>query len=186
VKKSGARSDLTGLKIMGSALRAMADGNYHIQVGIFGDKNARKEGAGNTNAEIGYAHEMGSKKRGLPRRSFLWDTFQFQGKRLQDKVKTELLQLFRAGKVNQFLLRVGKAAENLVQEAFDTGGFGRWAPLKYATIISKLRSNKKRWNIFQRRQMAAEQMREGAHHAAILIETAQLRRSVTSRVRMGW
>ena len=186
-------ADLEGVYAMGKTLQTMADGNYHVQVGIFGDKNARDSNADSsayskskpnykkiksagaaemTNAELGFIHEMGSKKRGIPRRSFLWDTLRDRGSVLMELLKAPMAALFipgtaeimsggaaavaGEGKVLMFLKRAGLAAEGLVQEAFRSGGFGKWPAVKNMTRkATKL----------------------------ILVETTQLRRAITSRVR---
>ena len=185
--------DLDGVYAMGKTLQALADGNFHVQVGIFGDsardkaaapgeyaKNKPKKstiksaGAGElTNAQIGFIHEMGSSSRGIPRRSFLWDTLRDRGAALMSIMHSAAENLFKPGmaeiaaggeagsasgegKVMKFLKQAGLAAENLVQMAFQTGGFGKWIPTK--NIKSK-----------------------GTH--LTLVETHQLRQSIASRVR---
>lgn len=57
------------------------------------------------------------------------------------------------------LQQLGKAGERTIQEAFDTKGWGQWPPLSKLTIWKKKRNR-----------------------TAILIETEQLRRAITSQV----
>jgi hypothetical protein len=139
-KKSRVKVDLSGLRQIGADLKTLADGNYRIRVGIFGDKNARwqsfetsagravsathKEGV--TNAEIGFIHEMGSHERGIPRRSFLYDTFKNHMGMIAKPLAQGVRDLFKKGKVMEYLHLVGAQALLLVSEAFDTGGFGKW------------------------------------------------------------
>ena len=184
MKKTGLKVNIAPLKALGQALKDLDDGNYHVQIGIFGDKAARRESValgawaveegksrhiagekkatsgGLTNAELGFIHEMGSKTRDIPRRSFLLDTFKLMPGTLMEMMKADVLTLFKAGKIPLFLKRVGLAAEILVQKAFDTGGFGRWQPIKRGTIARKGSS-------------------------AILIDTGQLRNSIASRAVRG-
>lgn len=134
------------------------------RVGILGAKTNRAKSGPMTNAAIGAIHEFGSPSRNIPRRSFLKDTFALQGKKLLG-IKAELWKWFSGGKATPERLRqtyaaLGHRGEVLVQEAFETGGSGRWATLKPATI-----------------------RRKGS--SAILIDTAQLRRSITSDVVKG-
>jgi phage gpG-like protein len=111
-----------------------------------------------TNAQIGTIHEFGSVSRGIPARSFLWMPLSLH---LMDEVNKKAsvinnhLNMADIFKCYQLL---GIIAENVVQEAFETGGFGHWQKLKAATIARKGGSE------------------------AILIDTAQLRKSITSRV----
>lgn len=110
------------------------------------------------NAEIGFAHEFGVITRGLPERSFLRMpiTAKLPGeiaKQSTDAWK-KLLQTKGLRGVMQVL---GLMSEKSVQDAFDTGGFGQWPALKPSTVRNK-------------------------GSTAILIDTAQLRQAVTSRV----
>jgi len=160
--------DLTGIYDLGAKLTTLADGHYHIQIGIFGNKDGREKG-GVTNAEIGFIHEMGAKSGKIPRRSFLWLTFDRKGpvleimfkdimKGILDPTIAKSGQSRDEGKIKAGLKKVGMAAENLVQMAFQTGGFGWWAPLQPGTIAAK-------------------------GSGKPLIDTGQLRRSIASRVR---
>lgn len=177
-KKPSVKFKLTELKVMQTALTKMVDGHFVVQVGVFGNKAMRKsaEDQGMTNAEIGLIQEMGSVERHIPRRSFLWDTFSFHGKDLMPLLKKDVLELFKKGKVEEYLKRVGIVATNLVIEAFETSGWGAWPPNAYSTIMGKLRGS-----LAKRRQMAAEVMFEGAHHTKPLIRTGQLWQAISSR-----
>jgi hypothetical protein len=66
-------------------------------------------------------------------------------------------ELIRKGNIRMILVRLGIACEKWIQMAFATGGFGSWAPDSPATIN-----------------------RKGS--ASPLIDTAQLRRSIVSKV----
>lgn len=127
------------LQVLAKSLKKLDDGKYRIQVGIFGDKNARPldKNAGATNAEIGFKQEMGSVNERIPRRSFLWDTFTKHGVELEQMIKEKKLleKYFLKGKIDDYLKKVGAAATNLVVKAFMTGGWGDWkanAPLTIA------------------------------------------------------
>lgn len=174
-KKSTKRFDITGLKVMQSSIKKLDDGKYRVQVGIFGDKDARKEGAGPTNAEIGFIHEMGSHAHGIPRRSFLWDTFTFHGEQLMKTLKPVTETLFKKGKVDEYLKEVGIACTNLVVEAFHTGGWGAWAPLKYATLLAKLKGSLKK------RKALIGQIYAGQGGDTPLTDSGQLWQSIASR-----
>lgn len=113
-----------------------------------------------TNPEIAAKNEFGV---GVPRRSMLRMPLHLYGDRIVKEAKADATeQLKNVGRAPQaaakrILTRLGIAGENLVQEAFDTGGFGSWAQNSPTTIALK-----------------------GSD--APLIDTAQLRRAVDSRV----
>lgn len=60
------------------------------------------------------------------------------------------------GNIKRIFQKIGLAAEGQIQEAFETGGFGKWPELQYSTILAKKSS-------------------------AILIDTGSLRKAVTSK-----
>lgn len=159
MKKPTVKMNLTGLQIMQSALKSVDEGGYRIQVGLFGDKNTRREdpATGLTNAEVGFIQEMGSVARKIPRRSFLWDTFALRGQKVMAQLRGAVENLFKKGKVDEYLKQASNAATNVVDEAFYTSGWGSWKPNKPSTI-----------------------KRKGSSRP--LIETGQLRRAITARV----
>lgn len=180
-KKMSVKANLDGLLKMGRALKVMADGKYHVRVGIFGAKNSRSSGGTLTNAELGYIHEMGSPKRHIPERSFLRYPLMSHGAQLVAATKDDLVNLFRNGKVDAYLKRVGEAAVSIVKEAFDTAGWGTWPQDAYATILRKLGKTKMSR---ARRTMEAMKAAIGGHSGinSPLIDSGQMRHAVTSRV----
>jgi hypothetical protein len=112
-----------------------------------------------TNPELAQKHEFGI---GVPRRSMLRMPLHLHGDKVLKDAKEDLrVQLQVVGRnpraaARKLLARVGVAAENLVQEAFATRGFGSWKANAPATIALK-----------------------GSDSP--LIDTAQLRRAVASR-----
>ncbi len=127
------------------------------KVGILGSHGARKSSEGVTNADIGLAHEKGVKSRNLPRRSWLEEP-------LQDHLKDHYIKLGKkaiVGLLNsnyvQAYAELGLVCEVIIQKGFETGGYGKWKELKASTI-----------------------RRKGS--SAILIDTAQLRKAITSEV----
>lgn len=128
------------------------------KLGIFGDKNKRDDKTGKTNADIGAAHEFGVLTKKLPRRSFLLDPLTIKGKELTKKVGQIIDEYINEENgINKILELVGIFGESIVQEAFETGGFGAWQPIKETTANKKGSSQ-------------------------ILIDSSQLRRSVISKV----
>lgn len=125
------------------------------QVGILGDKNARM-GEMTTNAEIGAAHEFGTSK--LPMRSFLRMPLSLHLKSYLEKNgafdRSTLETVIKGGSVVPWLEKVAITAEEVIQDAFNTGGWGNWKPSNM-----EYKKNKQ-----------------------TLIETQQLRNSISSRV----
>ncbi len=153
-KRSSIRSNVTGLKALAGNLQAM--GKHRIQVGIFGNKTDRDDTT-ETNAEIGAKNEFGSFSEKIPARSWLRMPLQTHGKELGKTAKAESANLAAAGKLGLFLKRMGIAAEGIIQQGFRTSGWGSWAPNAPSTIEAK-----------------------GSDKP--LIDSAQLRRGVASRV----
>lgn len=161
------RKDLDRLNIFANALA----GRGRIQLGIFGNKSsrgdagaARKSGghkvakgsvSGTTNAEVGMVMELGSVTRKIPPRSFLRMPIRLNSEKIMGDADYTLLA--EVGGLLKFLKKVGIAAENVVQQAFASRGFGNWKPLKESTVA-----------------------RKGSDSP--LIDTGQLRRSISSRV----
>lgn len=179
VYKSGG-SSLT-LKINTVKLESLSKAlglKYHAEVGILADSSHNRKavpprkatertatGKGRpgdnpstlTNVEIGKLHEYGSKTRNIPARSFLWMPLSMH---LMDAVNAKsgvINKYLNMAQVHKCYELLGIVGENVVQEAFKTGGFGTWPKLSPVTIA-----------------------RKGSDK--ILIDTAQLRKSITSRV----
>lgn len=132
------------------------DDRHHVQIGIFGNKSGRKKGAA-TNAELGAIHEYGSFSKGIPARSFLRMPVSTQSTQVIAEATGGSKGLVASGQIVKLLKRLGIACENVIQRAFSSRGFGSWAPDKPSTV-----------------------RRKGSDSP--LIDTAQLRRSIASRV----
>ena len=129
---------------------------YKAEVGLFENTAFRKPGRGeiNDNPSLGLEHEFGNPESNLPERSFLRMPLMTQ---MGEVLKFDWLRRIRASGVKSAVKLLGVLGEETVQEAFATGGFGQWAALKPRTI-----------------------QRKGS--SRILIDSAQLRKAVTSRV----
>lgn len=132
----------------------------NVKVGILGDKTARKAQEGSStvsNAEIGAKHEFG--EDGMPMRSFLRMPITSQLQKFLEKsgafTPEALAEVVKMGSLLPWMEKIGISAEAVVQEAFETGGFGFWQP-----------SN----------------MNFKKNHQT-LVETKQLRESITSVVK---
>jgi len=164
-----------------SALRNFKDNikdaeKMWIKVGIIGKQNARNNtnGANLDNPTLGLIHEKGSKTRNIPARSFLLMP-------LKTKLPDQLKQLGTAmwdaitttTQLKKGLNRIGVQAENIVQQAFATSGFGQWPG--WSPRYARLRQMEARR---KRRQVKTI----GPIPLSILVRSAQLRKSISSKV----
>lgn len=166
------RLDVSGLKNLLDGI----DQKYVVRVGILGSKaqaahqrkqtggqaiggghKVGKEASPTTNAEIGLAHEKGVKSRNLPRRSWLQTPLEDNLGKYFGKLGEKALAQILVAQPRQAYVELGIVCEQIVLKGFETGGYGKWRPLKAATIAAK----------------GSDQ---------ILVDTAQLKKSVTSAV----
>lgn len=112
-----------------------------------------------TTATIGAWHEFGTSE--LPKRSFLRMPI---AEHLDERMlvagafNVETLKtVIQEKRLDEWVKKLGILAEAIVQEAFDTGGFGKWKP--------------------------SDMSRKKVHQT--LVETSQLRRAITSEVTNG-
>ena len=131
-----------------------------VVVGVLAGKNPRTDAekkSTQTNAEIGAAHEFGTSK--TPRRSFLRMPISENLEKFLQSAgafdKKTIEKVVKSGSLIEWMKQVGVTAEKVVQTAFATGGFGQWKP-----------SNMKNKKIH-----------------LTLVESTQLRNSITSEVR---
>jgi len=122
------------------------------EVGIFSDHDARDDGE--SNVAIGKQHEFG---QGVPRRSFLEIPMLTEFPRIVDNNEPELAAAFVEDGAKPVLERLGFMGEAAIQEAFETSGFGQWPANSPYTLLFK-------------------------HGEKPLIDTSQLRQSISSRV----
>jgi hypothetical protein len=158
--KKRIKVDLSGLETFSKAVKDMP--KKETQIGILGkDGSAEHSDSGKTNATIGVIHEMGSINGKIPQRSFLKMPIEERGQDITDLMLEQdeaIMKALSLGDTSLLYEYLGLFSEVQVQEAFNTGGFGKWQKLAESTIKKKGSS-------------------------AILIDTAQLRKSITYRVR---
>jgi hypothetical protein len=113
----------------------------------------------------GIAHEMALPPK--KRRSWLKMPLELRQKEISEMlVKQYKLVIEQEKPAIQALKVVGVLAENIIDEAFETGGFGKWDALSPYTIRIK----------------NAKRRRGAVGSAKILIDTGELRNSVTGTV----
>lgn len=147
--------DIGGMRGLARAIKASR--NMRVRVGLFPNKAARKEGQA-TNPEIGAIHELGSKTHNIPARSWLrMPIMLYLRPIVEGKGRAWWRSSLSTKGMQSTMKRLGLCAEEVIQNAFETGGFGHWRPLSKATIRAKGSS-------------------------AILIDKAELRKAVASKV----
>lgn len=129
--------------------------DYHVDIGILGDPPSGDSEL--ALAEIGAVHEFGAPERNIPERSFIRMPLESRQSQISKKVSGHVQAKLAAGDVKGIFTMIGIEGENVIQEAFETGGFGQWPDLAEATIERKGSS-------------------------AILIDEGFLRRGITSKV----
>lgn len=137
-------------------------GSY-VKVGILGDDNRPKVPGKLSGPDLGAVHELGSASSTppIPRRSFLKVPLIDQlPQAIQQRGPAYWRRAILEKGVLWSLQALGVEGENVVQQGFATGGFGKWQPLAPYTIKKK-----------------------GA--AAILIEKGFMRKAVHSAVVKG-
>jgi len=166
---SNVKANLDGLNSILKGLKT----EKVLRVGILGMKAKAQHDSesGLTNADIGTFHEFGTSK--MPQRSFLErplkERLNFNNSEMADMKKVLWKQLFVKGAPEKFLNDLGSKAKDIITAAFETNGFGEWAPLTDTTVnrrASKVRGKAKR--------------EEFKHLHNILTDTTALRKSI------GW
>jgi hypothetical protein len=130
---------ISTVKLNMSGFRKFADElkGWQARVGVLKTSPARESDEGEiSNYDIAIISEFGSETRNIPARSWANmpitthkdDIMKFSGK--QAALLTE-------GRVELFFKKLGAEGVRIVQEAFATRGFGRWAPNTQSTIDAK-------------------------------------------------
>lgn len=118
------------LKGLEQIIKALKVNVPTAKVGVMGSKNVRNDGT--TNAQVGAAHEFGTAT--IPQRSFLRVPIaDHLEKKLENSGafdKETLALVVKQGDARPWMKKVAITAEAIVQEAFETGGFGKWPPWK--------------------------------------------------------
>lgn len=136
------------------------------RIGIIGAKagphlSSSKQKTSATNADIGAVHEYGAPSQGIPQRSFLripiserLEKEMEQSGALSSEATADVL---KEGSTVPWLKKIAILAERIVAGAFDSAGYGRWPAWKNASYTNNANQ--------------------------ILVDTQQLRNSITSEVK---
>ena len=150
----------------------------YVKVGILSGKKTGRSGGGDLdNPNLGATHEFGSFGRKIPSRSFLRMPLSSELPHRMNAIGRDVWQaIIDKEGLRMALKKLGVYGENTVQAAFDSNGFGRWAPWsdRYA-----------RWREMLARTKKRKKRKIGPMQLAILVLTGQLAKSITSKVEGG-
>lgn len=102
---------------------------YYLDVGIFSDRVDRFDNNELNNAEIGALMEFGSVEDNIPPRPFL--SLLVRGVKARAKINKKI------GKAKNILNSLGEYLIKKLYRAFNTRGFGTWAPNAPLTVKKK-------------------------------------------------
>lgn len=131
--------------------------NFYVDVGILGGDTTEE---GITLAGIGAVHVFGSPDQGIPERDFIRMPIEKMSEEIEKSVEPHIQKKLADGDVKGIFKLMGISAEEQIQKAFESGGFGLWPDIQNET-------------------------KERKGSSAILIDTGELRKAVTSRVGGG-
>lgn len=149
---------------------------YVSRVGILGgDASEVHDESELTNSQIGLIQEFGSETNNIPARSFLRMPLEEKQKELVETLVTsEVKKSIENGDMEKVYKTLGIAGEQIVKEAFLSGGFGKWAPNAPITINGGWISNK---------VSGVPVYIEGKGTTKPLIDSGALMRSISSDVK---
>lgn len=159
------KNDFKGLEKLASTFQNAK--NYKAQVGVLGNTTNRVDGE-LTNADIALVHEEGVVSKNIPKRSI------FNGLNIKidelrtgiDKIATHTIA--KQEPVFNAFFKIGLLGLKICKGAFDTEGYGTWAPNAPSTIKKKLaKVNPKKRAVAQ---------------VITMVETGALENSLTFRV----
>lgn len=128
------------------------------RVGVLGGNNARNAGDGLGNADIGLIHIFGTLDGRIPPRDFLKLPLEAKKRELMKALEGNAAKTaIQQGDYEKAFAILGAKAEEIIDGAFKSRGYGQWQPNAASTIRAKGSS-------------------------APLIDTGELRRSITSDV----
>jgi hypothetical protein len=129
---SNIKIDLSGLQQLDKFL----SNQKQALLGVFQAEDARDDK--NSNVAIGAKHEFGSFSENIPQRSWLRMPLKVKAKDIAGNAAIVIKNNLTNPKgVDIVAKSIGAAGLGVIQEAFDTKGFGQWKPNSPATIAAK-------------------------------------------------
>ena len=111
--------------------------NHYVDVGILGANAGKTEDGGATVGMVGAAQEFGTIDGKIPKRSFIIMPLQTHQEQIQKAVEPRMQAHLEAGDIKGIFVDIGIAAEGVIQDAFDSAGFGTWPANAESTIKQK-------------------------------------------------
>ena len=133
---SDGQSEVTGDFAQLEKLIAGLDKKHYVDIGVFA---TAKTPDGMQVAEYGAYNEFGSYTRPdhPPKRSFIAMPLRKKQTKISEYVKKKAKAHLEKGDVKAIFDDIGIAGESVIQEAFDTRGFGEWKENADSTIKRK-------------------------------------------------
>ena len=124
--------DFSGLERLIKSLKEP----HSVDIGVFKDA---KTPDGQSVAEYGAYNEFGSVSvpNRPPKRSFIRMPLEAKQGDIAKYAESHAREHIESGDIKAIFEDIGIAGQAKIQEAFDTGGFGTWAPNADATIAHK-------------------------------------------------
>lgn len=163
-------------------IKSLKKNDYKVRIGIIGSKAEAQHDnkSGLTNADIGSFHELGLGNN--PERSFLLMPLVEKLPEEIAKMKKEIFNaIFRKQSPRKFYAQLGAKALDIIENAFNTNGFGQWTPLTARTTAAW----EKKKGVANWRTGTIAQFRKGLRIAGgrqILTDTGKLRHSISFKV----
>jgi hypothetical protein len=134
MKQTEIRMNLDGLE----EIKREVGNKYRARVGVLGSHVQRDDDSGVTNAELMLIHMMGSITNNLPPRDALYMPLITKRRELIAGLQTGAMRdAFERKDYKKMFALLGLKGLDICDQAFMTGGFGKWAPLKPMTIKRK-------------------------------------------------
>jgi len=116
------------------AMKAMK--SKHVAVGVLANSATGRIYEGGSNVlQVAAANEFGTVT--TPQRSLLKMPQELKSKELNSFINKQMLKVLEGGQVEKGLGLIGTFAVNLSQDAFSSGGFGKWPALDDNTVKAK-------------------------------------------------
>jgi phage gpG-like protein len=125
------------LKGLDQLIKALKQKPPVVRIGVLGNEarpTGKNQKAVPTNATVGAVHEFGAPARGIPQRSFLRTPLsenlnkELENSGLLDK--QALSDVIKSGTMIPWMEKIAIVAEGIVDDAFETSGYGKWPQWK--------------------------------------------------------
>jgi phage gpG-like protein len=155
---------------------------YYVDIGIFGGTHKNEKGNPIPLAGLGAVHEFGSKKINVPERSFIRVPLRTHAKEIEKAIVPLAKKAIETGDIKSIFEEIGRECEKVIDDAFETSGDGTWPPLAESTQRAMVAKGIKSRKTARGKRNLVERNLERMSEHKLLIDTGELRRSITSKV----